>query len=276
MTINDYSFHHYLYHRKRSPRSPDPEKDGSGSGGGGSGSSGSSASGSSGSGGSGSSGSGSGSSTYNELIVMDDIGEFVMYQNVARSSAIVYFEKLEAIFGIHGKDYYIQGHPLKLDMEYHDPVIVKSPHLVKIEFTPFPVDPIFVPHNLPMNKDEGSYGNDQNKEQMMNTQAGPSTRPDSIQENTDGMSDKEDGAKRYEAHNDKEQRQRSGIYYIETLVFISKDVTEIYYNAFKDDYINEIVRYYLIYFNAVDLFFRQLKFHGINIHINIAKIVIED
>ncbi|KAK0085581.1 hypothetical protein PV326_005867 [Microctonus aethiopoides] len=49
MTMNDYSFHHYLYHRKRSPRSPDPEKDGSGSGGGGSGSSGSSGSGSSGS-----------------------------------------------------------------------------------------------------------------------------------------------------------------------------------------------------------------------------------
>ncbi|KAK0075007.1 hypothetical protein PV325_007506, partial [Microctonus aethiopoides] len=208
--------------------------------------------------------------------VMDDIGEFVMYQNVARYSAIVYFEKLEAIFGIHGTDYYIQGHPLKLDMEYHDPVIVKSPHLVKIEFTPFPVDPIFVPHNLPMNKDEGSYGNDQNKEQMMNTQAGPSMRPDSIQENTGGISDKEDGAKQFGAHNDEKQERISGTYYLETLVFISKDVTEIYYNAFKDDYINEIVRYYLIYFNAVDLFFRQSNFHGINIHINIAKIVIED
>ncbi|KAK0071187.1 hypothetical protein PV326_001585, partial [Microctonus aethiopoides] len=159
--------------------------------------------------------------------VMDDIGEFVMYQNDARSSAIVYFEKLEAIFGIHGKDYYIQGHPLKLDLEYHDPVIVKSPHLVKIEFTPFPVDPFVVPQNLPMNKVEGSYGNAKNKEQMMNTQAGPSTRPDSIQDNTGGISDKEDGAKLFEAHNDKEQEQISGIYYLETLVFISKDVTEI-------------------------------------------------
>ncbi|KAK0096615.1 hypothetical protein PV326_004973 [Microctonus aethiopoides] len=59
------------------------------------------------------------------------------------------------------------------------------------------LDTIVVPQNLPMNKDEGSYGNDQNKEQMMNTQVQVRDPIAFKKIVTDGISDKEDGAKRF-------------------------------------------------------------------------------
>ncbi|KAK0083880.1 hypothetical protein PV325_007999 [Microctonus aethiopoides] len=59
------------------------------------------------------------------------------------------------------------------------------------------LDTIVVPQNLPMNKDEGSYGNDQNKEQMMNTQVQVRDPIAFKKIVTGGISDKEDGAKRF-------------------------------------------------------------------------------
>ncbi|KAK0175143.1 hypothetical protein PV327_008920 [Microctonus hyperodae] len=199
--------------------------------------------------------------------VMNDIGEFVMYQDLARSSAIVYFEKLKAIFGVFGTDYYIFGCPLQWDENGMVLEAVKSPYLVKREGIPFQLGPNVFTHNE-INNVQGTHEMDRNHEQIMNPQAGPSTRPDSIQEHGGGMSD--------DRNKKCNEKYGSVKYYLETLVFISKGVTDIFCNVFKDDCINEIVRYYLVYFNAVDLFFRKLKLHGMDISINIAKIVIED
>lgn len=80
--------------------------------------------------------------------------------------------------------YYIQGYPLKWDRNDHYPETVKSPYVVKFEGTPFPLGPNVVPHEH-MNEDQGTQGMDRNNEQMMNTQAGPSTRPDHIQEHSE-------------------------------------------------------------------------------------------
>ncbi|KAK0169196.1 hypothetical protein PV327_011715 [Microctonus hyperodae] len=67
-----------------------------------------------------------------------------------------------------------------------------------------------------MNKDQGTYEMGQNNEQIMNPQAGPSTRPDSIQENSD------------KTDIEWKKNTRPSTYHLETLVFISKGITEIY------------------------------------------------
>ncbi|KAK0175037.1 hypothetical protein PV327_008822 [Microctonus hyperodae] len=196
--------------------------------------------------------------------VMDDIGEFVMYQDLTTSSAIVYFGKLKAIFGVYRTNYYIEGYPLRWNCRGYSLGIVDSSYVVKRENIPFQVGPNVLSADH-MNKDQGTYEMDQNNEQIMNPQAGPSTRPDSIQNYGD------------KTNIEWKKNQSPAIpYYLETLVFISKGVTDIYYQVFKDDHINEIVRYYLVYFNAVDLLYQKLDVPNVNIHINIAKIVFED
>ncbi|KAK0077168.1 hypothetical protein PV325_004339 [Microctonus aethiopoides] len=215
--------------------------------------------------------------------VMKDVGEFVMYQDLGSSSAIVYFEKLKAIFGVCGSGYYIQGYPLEWHHSGNTEGVVASPYLVKTE------GPFFSEM-------------DQSNEQMMNPQAGPSTLPESVENiskykdynicNTVDTNSKYDrqikicknkssvifvvGDSSDEMNIEWDNKQKLTEYYLETLVFISKGITEIYCNVFKDDCINEIIRYYLVYFNAVDLFFQQLRSHGMRICINIAKIVFED
>ncbi|KAK0175041.1 hypothetical protein PV327_008826 [Microctonus hyperodae] len=152
--------------------------------------------------------------------VMEDIGEFVMYQDSTRSSAIVYFGKLKAIVNFEISIRFVEtyeGYPLELDHQNCTLGIVKSPYVVKRVGMPFQLGPNVVPANTHMN--QGAHQMDQNNEQVMNPKPSPSTRHDRIQENSCRMSDEKD----IEYNKD----QITIPYYLETLVFISKGVTDI-------------------------------------------------
>ncbi|KAK0071433.1 hypothetical protein PV326_001255, partial [Microctonus aethiopoides] len=63
--------------------------------------------------------------------------------------------------------------------------------------------------------------------------------------------------------------------YPEILVFVAYDVIQFTKTVDPNNYLALIVRRYIIYFNTVDMLFAKLSAHGINIHINIAGIVID-
>ncbi|KAK0175040.1 hypothetical protein PV327_008825 [Microctonus hyperodae] len=105
-------------------------------------------------------------------------------------------------------------YPLRWNCRGHVFGILDRSYLFKRENIPFQVGPNVLSPNH-MNKDQGTYEMDQNNEQIMNPQAGPSTRPDSIQK----IGDKTDMKLK--------KNERPITYHVETLVFISKGVTDI-------------------------------------------------
>ncbi|KAK0075612.1 hypothetical protein PV325_006642 [Microctonus aethiopoides] len=237
------------------------------------------------------------------LNVMDDIGEMLMYHDQDANSAVVYFEKSDQFLGLLGTDHYIEDLPNYFDDDGNyrlesvgEPYVVKLnnkfPHNNPLHYFPAPSDWLdeqeipglynssITSSELLLNIDylysihpnTGTSGNnipsgsrsnkrpliepdmDPNKKSFSNLDAGPSkkqsTSSDSVPRNS--LSDPTVKVQNANAKGNKK--------------------------AFGNEYIPWIVRYYIIFFNAVDMLIAQLQLcvYLSGLHINIAKIVIED
>ncbi|KAK0175064.1 hypothetical protein PV327_008848 [Microctonus hyperodae] len=70
--------------------------------------------------------------------------------------------------------------------------------------------------------------------------------------------------------------KRLDTHYPEILIFVSNDIVNYEEKARGvTEYSHWLIYRFIAYFNAVDMLFAQLAKHGINIHVNIAGIVIE-
>ncbi|KAK0173613.1 hypothetical protein PV328_006783 [Microctonus aethiopoides] len=198
-----------------------------------------------------------GSSVKHKLkpnLIKEDIGEFVMYHDVEQSSAVVYFKKLNVLQGIIDTRYIIDGLPYTELNQVH---IVDGPYVkktLKIEDHDKLSDPS-IPHDqINFGPSTSSQDKPSKKRPTTSSEDEPLQKRPSTQCTTSHVP----------------------TLYPEILVFVAYDVIQFTKTVDSNNYLASIVRRYLIYFNAVDMLFAKLSAHGINIHINIAGIVIDE
>ncbi|KAK0077184.1 hypothetical protein PV326_010221 [Microctonus aethiopoides] len=198
---------------------------------------------------------------------MDDVGDFIMYQDVEQSSAVVYFEKRKTLHGVIGTNYVIDDLPIELldtchnvggsyvqkrktgfHSDYNYPDV--SSDIIKSFVHPKPF-----PNNI------------------MNTKPSTSKQYSMSKQIINGPHFKQSKVNTHDSCSPKHNVEN---YYMEILVFVSYDVTELFKIDFLDEYLLEMVADYIILFNAVDMVLAKLQKHGVNININLAGIIIEN
>ncbi|KAK0166711.1 hypothetical protein PV327_004201 [Microctonus hyperodae] len=211
--------------------------------------------------------------------IMNDVGEFVVYHDSSKFSAVVYFEKLKTFRGVIGTDYFIQNLPFDFDSEGNhrlnpvgDPFIIKYEHTFKHIFPDLPdneeiqkysiVPSVSTPNQglkRPSDSDPGPSSKHQRSKRTQNNKAESNASNNDID------------------HIRKRRNSNPKGLYLEILIFITQDIARIFENHFgENEYIQWIIRYYIVYFNAVDMIFRKLHISYRSFYINIAKIVIEN
>ncbi|KAK0168510.1 hypothetical protein PV327_002301 [Microctonus hyperodae] len=186
------------------------------------------------------------SSVKHELkptLVKEEIGEFVMYHDLEHSSAVVYFKKQNVLHGIIDARYAINGLPYT---ELNQVQMVDGPYvkkLSKFEQHTKLSDPL-IPHDQ-IDPEPSTSSQDEPPEKRPRTHCTTST-------------------------------SQAPTMYPEVLVFAAYDVTQFTKAIDPINYLTTMVRRYIIYFNAVDMLFAKLSAHDVNIHINIAGIVIDE
>ncbi|KAK0080892.1 hypothetical protein PV325_013156, partial [Microctonus aethiopoides] len=217
--------------------------------------------------------------------VMADVGEFIVYYDFGECSAVVYFEKLKIFRGVIGTNLFINDLPFNFDSKgVYRLNPVGYPFIMKYEHS---FEHIFPTSNfhLPVNE-----------EIQKNSNVPPSNSIQGVKRPSDsdpGLRSKHQRSKRalneenYEAKSNvsrngmdyirKRRGARNQNRYLEILVFVTHDIAQIFENFFgPNEYIQWIVRYYIVYFNSIDMMFRKLRIPRNIICINIAKIVIEN
>ncbi|KAK0072346.1 hypothetical protein PV325_011517, partial [Microctonus aethiopoides] len=195
--------------------------------------------------------------------IMKDVGDFITYHDVEKSSAVVYFEKTGTLHGVIGTKYYIDDLPIELLYKCHkvDNTYVKkrSEHLHNVHKFPKPSSEIiklFADCNLPsvflrkFNSLNKLKKQDSCSSTTSDLSSSGTSQTDTIDEN----------------------------YYVETLVFIGHDIMDLLnVNTEKSNnkYL-KIIKDHIVYFNAIDMMMAKFQKHGFNIHINLAGLIIEN
>ncbi|KAK0178723.1 hypothetical protein PV327_007586 [Microctonus hyperodae] len=202
-------------------------------------------------------------SEYHEKLdtnqIMKDIGHFITYHDVQKSSAVVYFEKTDTLHGVIGSKYYIDALPIELLYKCHkvDEMYVKKRKKHSHDAHKFPRPSLevinsFADCNLP-----STFIPKFNSKAKLIKQSSCSSTSDTSSSGTsqtDSIDEK---------------------YYVETLVFIGHDIIDLLAKNTNDKYL-KVIKDHIVYFNAVDMMMAKLKKHGYNIYINLAGIIIEN
>ncbi|KAK0168509.1 hypothetical protein PV327_002300 [Microctonus hyperodae] len=176
-------------------------------------------------------------------IMNDEIGEFVMYHDVEQSSAVIYFKKLNILHGIIDTRYRIYGLPLTELNQVH---LVNGPYVYGFKKSEYRSD-----HTKPL--DLSIPRNQIDCEPSTSSQDEPPKKRPRTQ---------------YPAN-------QFPTLYPEILVFVTHDKIQLAKTKDPQNYLAITITEYLVYFNAIDMLFAKLSAHGINIHLNIAGIVID-
>lgn len=217
--------------------------------------------------------------------VIEDIGEFVMYHDIDKCSAVVYFQKIHKLHGVIGTNYYVRDLPFDFNAKGDYTMgIAEQPFIMENYYTFGYNDPTpLAPFDFNNNEDTPNsfqYNSNENIKRPIDSDAGPSTKrqriePTMTKNRIENMAESVDDDIRIMDR--KECQYEYQEYYVETLIFISGDIARRFKNYFgRENYIAHIVRYYIIYFNAVDMIFKKSQTLLNPVHINIAKIIIED
>lgn len=176
------------------------------------------------------------------------IGEFVFYHDEEKSSAIVHFKRTNTISGFVGTKYLISDLPVMESNYGHQvggPYVLLTSTTANEHLKPF------------------DFKFDDNKEHTNRNLPRPTFNQAQL-------------AGEYQRVNENHDETKVTNIYPEILLFVAYDVQQIAVQAFKENYLTNIVRYQLMYFNAIDMLFAKLSNADVNIHLNLAGIVIED
>ncbi|KAK0169600.1 hypothetical protein PV327_011478, partial [Microctonus hyperodae] len=211
--------------------------------------------------------------------IMKDVGEFVLYHNLGKHSAIVYFGKTKTFFGVYGADYFIQNLPYNFDEDNKYRGILKGDEYLKKR-----AESLFqnLPEmGLPTDSDiniRGTSKLSKNDKRPCDSEAGPSNKQLCTERiRVDKPQDESVLDFDIDMLNKRKRRELPHLnYFLESLIFVCRDIVNIFNKSYGDDYLVWIVRYFIIYFHAVDLTFQKLRGYEASLRINMARIVIDN
>lgn len=215
---------------------------------------------------------------HQNLDIMKQIGKFRTYHDPEKSSAVVLFEQWNCIYGVIDVRYDIVCLPLDQLHQYHE--IGRSQHvriLQNIQEFPDHPKPLDLSKTSSTNSDTRCSDTSSNNFQMLIRTIINSNEPSTSSyrhHNDHNIMDMPTTS-----HDDSTPNKRQCMMwqyedqvitvYPEILIFIPYEISR------STRELSTLVVQYLVQFNAVAMLFAKLATHNINIHINIAGIVIE-
>ncbi|KAK0077592.1 hypothetical protein PV325_003697 [Microctonus aethiopoides] len=174
----------------------------------------------------------------------DNIGTFILYHDVEKSSAVVYYKNTKTLHGMIDTRYNISKMPIDECNHGHH---VGGQYVQRHEKN-MNVHDYFKPLDLSVRRDKSTSNCRETADQY-------------------GTS-----AKRQRLADEKPVI----IFYPEILIFVPHDLIEDIQKSHPDNALVTIVRDFIEYFNGVDMLLAKLSTDDIKIHLNIAGIVFED
>lgn len=203
--------------------------------------------------------------------VMKRIGDFETYHDLDKSSAVVYFKGENCLYGVIDTRYHILCLPLDELGQKH--FIGKSESVLRLKnnkLFPHHKEEVESGHTSTINRPSTSHGSSQLPQKK---------RPFADKEYPADHSVVEGTGE--DAHLPLKKRQRvyensddKPTFYPEILLFVSHDLVKEHEEEFGENYLDDIVLHNIVFMNAVAMLFAKLS-NDVNIHINIAGIVVE-
>ncbi|KAK0092054.1 hypothetical protein PV326_002297, partial [Microctonus aethiopoides] len=173
--------------------------------------------------------------------VMKKIGKLVFYQSTTHFSTLVLLRDIDRIIGIIDNRYMING--ITID-QLSQPLEVGGPYVIKLKFDPH-------------------Y---QSEQRFASSKRCP--RSHSVK--------REIYSKQLNENNIRIRRDiKTQNFYVEILAFVTYDVCIFHKNRFPNTYLLDLITYYIIHLNFVDMVFSILPTKDSKVFINLAGFIIE-
>ncbi|KAK0073308.1 hypothetical protein PV326_013552, partial [Microctonus aethiopoides] len=183
--------------------------------------------------------------------IMEDVGDFVLYHDQKKHSAVVYFEKSKTFFGVIGTDYYIQNLPYNFDENYKYREALTENEYLKKRATPLIQN--LPDMGFPTTSDTNIYETSElnrNNKRPSDSEAGPSDKHQRTEQNIDPNHLAEYAHDiDIDVFNIRKRRDSSSLqkYFLESLIFVCRDIVDIFKKEHGDDY--------LVWINLIPLTF---------------------
>ncbi|KAK0179011.1 hypothetical protein PV327_007838 [Microctonus hyperodae] len=172
--------------------------------------------------------------------VMKDLGKFILYHNITHKSAIMYLYSTDELSGVIGRSLFIRNLPID---QLIRPLDVGGQYVKRLPL---------IPHG-PKTLSETTQSH---------FKSYPNKRAiNSIQLNNTNLRTR--------------RNVKSEHFYIEILLFITHDVYKFFKAQAAHLFFQQLIAYYIIHFNCVDMIFANLPTNDFQIFINLAGIINE-
>ncbi|KAK0076320.1 hypothetical protein PV325_005578 [Microctonus aethiopoides] len=202
------------------------------------------------------------------------VGDFVAYHDLEQNSAVLYKKSQKTLIGSIGTKYYINDLPINLLHKCHKvggPYLAISPHdSHRATDHPEPAEDV-------IKRFENCGDLSPLSENLPSSSKKPRlSKSDKCKKNIKKVNKREINSIYHNTTKIRKRREEPEHFYLEILLFVPHSIVTHHKNVVLESYLLGVLIFHLVYFNSIDMAYAKLQTNDLNIHINLAGIIIED